>query len=421
MSWMFLSWLLACGGSSERQPEVEAAPTAPRAVVLVVVEGLSAETAKPLRSTLSHGLGRLSKVALAARAYHGHQTLTVCPGHATLSTGASPSVHGIPADRWWLDDATASDCWEKDNLLADTLADQVRIGGGQVVVLAHDVAAGTLYSGRSTGASAWLTDGAWASGWQGPPAWIGTAPPSAPEGIGQAATNAIETLALGEDEVADLLVITSALDPTDPSAALASLDLALAPVAEALDQRAGERGWTLVFTASHGLGEVLEPIDSAPLLAAAAASVTDVYSEGTAHFAPPDLYLPQSVRRPNSLKDGVNLSIRTRLGETHPDWDLIAWTELDGLDPEHPRTPQIERGTYGLRSGDLLVFPPDGKRFAEADERAHSPYVPLWAKGPGVAPMGLRDAVDTRDLAPTLAAWLGVASPDNAEGTAVLQ
>jgi predicted AlkP superfamily pyrophosphatase or phosphodiesterase len=74
----------------------------PKLAVLIVVDQMRADYISRFERDWSGGLERLVKEGAWFRraAYPYLQTVT-CAGHATISTGAFPRVHGIPSNQWW--------------------------------------------------------------------------------------------------------------------------------------------------------------------------------------------------------------------------------------------------------------------------------------------------------------------------------
>jgi len=74
----------------------------PKLAVIIVVDQMRADYIDRFQRDWSRGLKRLitdgARFRNAAYPYLGTVT---CPGHATISTGAFPHVHGIPANQWW--------------------------------------------------------------------------------------------------------------------------------------------------------------------------------------------------------------------------------------------------------------------------------------------------------------------------------
>src|SRR5690606_31236077 len=97
-----------CGGKqapATAEPSVDEAAersdVAGGLVIYVVVDQLPVALLERARPALSGGLARLlGPEAYTATARYSHSATLTCPGHATLSTGAPPSVHGIVSNEW---------------------------------------------------------------------------------------------------------------------------------------------------------------------------------------------------------------------------------------------------------------------------------------------------------------------------------
>ncbi len=85
------------------------APTAaarPRLVVMIVVDQMRADYVEKFRAQWSSGLKRLVEEGAWFRsAAYPYAATETCVGHATISTGAFPSSHGIISNAWWDRDA----------------------------------------------------------------------------------------------------------------------------------------------------------------------------------------------------------------------------------------------------------------------------------------------------------------------------
>lgn len=80
-----------------------AAPGKPRPslLVIVAVDGLSWDRLHAWRPAFDAGLATLLREGhVAADAHYAHLNTETCPGHAALSTGATPSITGIVGNRW---------------------------------------------------------------------------------------------------------------------------------------------------------------------------------------------------------------------------------------------------------------------------------------------------------------------------------
>lgn len=156
----------ACGRPAEPPPE-----SAPRLVVVVVVDQLGYELLERARPLLTGGLARLlDRGASFTDAHHGHAVTATAPGHATLITGADPARHGIVANSWY--DRARGD-WvysvedpDRDriapvNLRVATLGDRLRERWPRSKVFAaggKDRSA-VLLAGRDGHGAFWFDDG----------------------------------------------------------------------------------------------------------------------------------------------------------------------------------------------------------------------------------------------------------------------
>ena len=97
--------LAGCAASSAKPALSSAsgpAPTgAPKLVVAVSVDQLSADLFAQYRQHYSAGLARLLTGAVFPSGYQSHAATETCPGHATLLTGTHPSRNGIIANNWF--------------------------------------------------------------------------------------------------------------------------------------------------------------------------------------------------------------------------------------------------------------------------------------------------------------------------------
>ena len=82
---------------------VEDLPARPRLVLQITVDGLRADLLDRSRHQLRRdGLARLLRQGVVFRdAHHEHANTETIVGHATLATGASPSVHGMVGNAWF--------------------------------------------------------------------------------------------------------------------------------------------------------------------------------------------------------------------------------------------------------------------------------------------------------------------------------
>ena len=74
----------------------------PRLAVVIVVDGLPADRLQAARPAFTSGMKRLlDGGAVATQCRYSSFNTETGPGHATISTGATPSVHGVPSNSWF--------------------------------------------------------------------------------------------------------------------------------------------------------------------------------------------------------------------------------------------------------------------------------------------------------------------------------
>lgn len=85
------------------QPAVQATavPGAPRLIVALTIDQLSADLYDEYRPLLLGGIGRLSQGTVFRNGYQSHNATETCPGHSTIMTGSRPSRTGIIANYWF--------------------------------------------------------------------------------------------------------------------------------------------------------------------------------------------------------------------------------------------------------------------------------------------------------------------------------
>ena len=78
-----------------------ATPGAPKLVVALSIDQLSADIYDEYRPRLQGGIGRVSKGTVFRNGFQSHNATETCPGHSTIMTGARPSRTGIIANYWF--------------------------------------------------------------------------------------------------------------------------------------------------------------------------------------------------------------------------------------------------------------------------------------------------------------------------------
>jgi len=289
-------------------------PPRPRLVVLVVVDQLPTRLLDAVRPLVREGLARLtSPDAARAVARYAHANTYTATGHATLSTGASPRVHGIVANWWWNGHEVVYGGRIR-YLMAEPLADVVVESGGRVAALSLKDRGATLLAGHKASVRSWydpatlhMTGPSWLPGraetdrrraevWTPlhpeayakrgaddrkeeqdfyglgrtfphgpalklqPAAFLAT--PGAGSLLTDAAIAAVDQLALGRGPRPDLLTVSyshidfigHAFTPESWESfdAMLRLDIDLGRLFAHLDVRVGRGAWTVLLTSDHG-------------------------------------------------------------------------------------------------------------------------------------------------------------------------
>jgi len=157
---------------------VSAAGAPPKLVVLVAVDQMRADYVDRFGSNWSSGLRRLvQNGAVFTQAAYPYLTTVTCAGHATLSTGAYPHVHGIFSNTWFdrtrnavvactddpgVTNVTYGGPTDAHNgpgaLKVPALADQIRGAGGHVVTLALKARSAIMLAGHGSDATTWVSE-----------------------------------------------------------------------------------------------------------------------------------------------------------------------------------------------------------------------------------------------------------------------
>lgn len=518
-----------------RPPEPVAA--APRLVVLVVIDQLPSWSFDGQRDALDGGIARLLRDgAYWPVAAYPYATTNTAPGHATIASGTTPSVHGIIANRWFDpakgrrvevdDDPQAKVIDPRDGhlgdagvsnhrLLAPGIADALHaarpgaravaigwksraavtvLGQHPDVALWFDAGSAAMASSTAFGAAlpAWVTAFAKATPGLGedglgepwtpldPPRIEGLAgrPDAAPDegdpyGLGSvfphrtAATKtpakalaftprantllvdtALAAIAgehLGEDDVPDILAIT--FSPHDYAGHvwcqeswervdhLLRIDRDLGRLFDTLDAKLGPDGWAAVLTSDHGAlpsrerlreqGKATPFFATDDLEAAARDAAVGVLGPGdwvlgattielsmTAAFAA----RPQADR--DRALDAVVAALRAR---------GLAYVERIDHRPDRACEGDdvaalVCRSIHPAHSGDVYMVAPQwgllndeqGECTAHGSPWAYDREVPILVMAPGVAPGRRAEVPSMLQLAPTVAALLGVPPPARA-------
>ena len=183
--------LLAAAITSQAQAPRPAAPIAalkPKLVVLISVDQMRGDYIDRFRHQWSKGLHRLvTDGAWFRQADYPYYTTVTCAGHASISTGTVPAVHGMVANTWAAQNNSRTvNCTDDEsqklisydgramtgvahsaaNLMAPTLADEMRSQSwpaARVVGISLKARSAINLSGHKPDAVIWLDerDGGW--------------------------------------------------------------------------------------------------------------------------------------------------------------------------------------------------------------------------------------------------------------------
>lgn len=457
-------------------PPARAAPVdPPPLVVLVVVDQLPIRLLERTAPAFTGGLARLTGPgAFRATARYHHAATNTCPGHATISTGADPSVHGIVTNLWFANGEPVY-CAQLDLLEAQPLADRVVEAGGRVVSVSHKDRGALLLAGEG-GQAIWYDreagtfQGADWAGLDLAPSratpWEPAAPAhyalhaaddqpfeGGPDGrttfphdvadpraflyssqagaaLVDLALAALEAEALGADATPDLLTVSFSntdyvghaytAESWEAMDALVGVDRALGRLFEALDARLGAGRWTVALTSDHGVA----PADAARLAPrvvreAADAALAALGLEGPTRLGEPFLALPPTV--PPDRRDEAARAVARAAAAVPGVAGAWAWRQ-DGV-PDGPHAEGVRASLHPGRANDVYLLLEEGTMFGHGDAPtgaghgtpyAYDAHVPFLLAGAGVRPGVAPDLVDVRAVAPTVAALLGVPAPAHA-------
>src|SRR5215213_2855044 len=92
---------LLCACRSDAQPAAQPlAAGAPKLLVVISVDQLSADLWDEYRPHFTGGLARIGSGAAFRNGYQSHATTETCLGHSTILTGDHPSRTGIVGNAW---------------------------------------------------------------------------------------------------------------------------------------------------------------------------------------------------------------------------------------------------------------------------------------------------------------------------------
>ena len=97
----FLALVAACSPSAtSAQPIANPSPTAPKLIVAISVDGLSADSFEEYRPHFRGGMARLAGGTVFRNGFQSFAATETCPGHSAILTAKRPATNGIIANTW---------------------------------------------------------------------------------------------------------------------------------------------------------------------------------------------------------------------------------------------------------------------------------------------------------------------------------
>lgn len=267
----------------------------------------------------------------------------------------------------------------------------------------------------------------------------------------------IDAEAIGQDEVTDYLAIS--FSSTDyvghffgPSSLefednIKRLDRTLAELLAVVDEKVGLDRTLIVLSADHGAAEVpgflatlgieashfnFDDVDKRPAIEALKARF-GVADDLVDTFSQPYVYLDDAVLAAHELdKAEVEAFVAEELRRMPGIAHAISSSALrSGQVASTSVSEAVLANFHAERSGDIyVVFEPhwfvadlDGVSVAAAHGSpwAYDTYVPVIVAGPGITPQRIARRVETVDVAPTIAAYLGIKPPTGSLGEPLVE
>jgi len=266
------------------------------------------------------------------------------------------------------------------------------------------------------------------------------------EMIEEFAERAIDGEDLGRHSGTDVLTVSfsandyvgHAVGPDDPSVRDISIrtDRLLGKLLTFVDQRVGTGNTLVVFTADHGVAPVPE-VNAARKMPGGripdAELIQKMTTALTKRFGPGKWLLPGPAATPYlnlELIDSHKLdraevervAAEAALTDSHIARAYTREDILNGRVQQDTIGRAVTLGFYGRRSGDLYILQEPYYLFGGTTGTSHgTPYtydnhVPIVFLGPGIRPGTYSRTVAVNDIAPTLAAILGVTEPSGSVG-----
>jgi predicted AlkP superfamily pyrophosphatase or phosphodiesterase len=256
----------------------------------------------------------------------------------------------------------------------------------------------------------------------------------------------IENESLGQDDVPDYLSVGfSSVDAINhffgPSSLenediVLQLDRTLADLLAFVDKKVGLQNTLIVLSADHGMAEMPE------FMAEKGMAVGRIHTEDIVNavneigydkfgimglakrFFRPYLYLNDEVIKAAKLeRSAVEQAVADALTQKKGIALAVASSALPHMQ-DTPLLRRIRNNTHPERSGDIYVvqepywflFDKGPIGVMHGSPWAYDTYVPIIFSGPGIGAKTIHRAVHPVDVAPTIAAWIGVKPPSSSVG-----
>ena len=371
--------------------------TPPKLVLQITVDGLRADLLN--RYSDNFGKGGFSRLmregAVFTNAHYLHANTETIVGHTTLATGATPAVHGMVGNVWY-----HADSGELGYNIEDPEAPLLPTRDNAMQAAQVDPA---QKRARSNGRS--------------------------PRAI--LAPTLADTLLMSRPGEARVFG-PSSLENED---IVLQLDSTLADLLSYVDKTVGLEDTLIVLSADHGMAEMPEyatergypaqRLFSHQVLKEARAFAGEKYGDESLirEFFRPYLYLDAERLAKKALsRDEVTLALANALIRREGIRAAVPSSEASALGEM-----AVAHNHHRKRSGDLYIYPepywflfdkgPIG--VMHGSPWAYDQHVPMIFAGPGVAQGRYNRRVHPIDVAPTLAALLGISAPAAAEGSAL--
>jgi predicted AlkP superfamily pyrophosphatase or phosphodiesterase len=508
--------------------------TPPKLAVILVVDQMRADYVDRFQGEWTGGLKRMvTHGAWFQQTAYPYLTTVTCAGHATISTGSFPHVHGIFQNAWWDREARKQMLCNEDPRVADVAYGTASVAGdsahrlqvptfadimrsqrkAHVVTLALKDRSAIMLAGHGGDAVTWLSNSldGWAtspvfsekpvpavkafidanpiaadfgktwekmlpaSSYSGPDNGLGEAAPrgwttsfphvlkgeaNAPDAsykaqwerspfadayIGRFATALVKAMELGKHEGTDVLAVSfstpdmvgHAFGPRSHEVQdiFAHLDRTIGALFDELDAVVGKDQWVAALSADHGVTPIPEQlvadgkdggrISGGALIDAVEQALRPTLGQDrhVTALATNDLYFEprvyDKIRKMPAGGGAVINAIMSRPGILRV---LRSEEVRDGAKSKDPMIRAAALSYFPGRSGDLIIVTKPGWMISASGTTHGSAYeddqhVPMLFLGSGIKPGKYQDAATPADLAPTLAALLGVSM--KAEGRAL--